>query len=55
MEHYDKFKIYAGSFLLILILLMNIYIAANYYDLNKRKLPQFFIWQTNIEKIRNND
>jgi hypothetical protein len=52
MDRYDKYKVYVGSFLLILIVLINIYIAANYYDLNKRKLPQFFIWQTGNEMVK---
>ena len=47
---YDKVKVYVGSFLLILIILINICIAAKYYNLDKRRLPQFFIWQTNIQK-----
>lgn len=50
MYSHPKFKIYLGSFLLALIILMDLYIAVDYYNLSKRKLPQFFIWQTNIEK-----
>lgn len=42
-------KIYAGVLLLILLIIMNLYRAANYYDLKKAPLSAFFIWQTNLD------
>lgn len=38
-----------GLFVLLLILILNLLYATNYYNLESRKLSQFFICQTNIE------
>ena len=53
MDKYNNYKTYLGSFLLGLIMLVNIWIAAGYYNLSRKKLPQFFIWQINVEKGAN--
>jgi hypothetical protein len=50
MVNSTKFKHCMGAFLLALILLMNIYIAASYYHIGKMNLIPFYIWQTNISK-----
>ncbi len=53
MEHRRKLRFYAGCMFLLLLIAMNVFIAARYYNLDCRKLPQFFIWQTNIEAKQN--
>ncbi|MDB5143112.1 MAG: hypothetical protein JWQ66_1825 [Mucilaginibacter sp.] len=50
MKTSTKFKQYLGLFLLTLILLVNLYIAAGYYHISSMKLMPFYIWQTNIDK-----
>lgn len=50
MQIRNSFKIYLGTILFAAIVLINLYVAANYYFLNRTTLTQFFIWQTNIEK-----
>lgn len=43
-------KTCVGIFLLILMIAINLYWASQYYELDTRDLPDFFIWQTNIER-----
>lgn len=37
-----------GLVLLCCLLLLHLFIAANYYFIKTRKLSEFFIWQANI-------
>ncbi len=50
MSSCHKNKILLGCLFLVLIIIMNLFYAASYYNLSKRKIPQFFVWQTNVEK-----
>jgi hypothetical protein len=50
MENSSKHRRYLGLLLLALILLLNVFIAAGYYNLSKMELNPFYVWQTNIEK-----
>lgn len=52
MQIRNSFKIYLGTILFAAIVLINLYIAANYYFLDRSTLTQFFIWQTNIQQSK---
>ncbi|NII83193.1 hypothetical protein FHT21_002238 [Pedobacter sp. SG908] len=44
----NKFFTWAAIFLGLIVLAINIYISLNYYFLDSCKLPDFYMWQTNV-------
>lgn len=46
MKNKKRLKAFVGILLLIVIIAIHLYVAANYYFLESRKLTDFFIWQS---------
>lgn len=50
MNRNNPYRFYLGWLLILIITLMNVYLAVSYYRLDQIKITQFFVWQTNVTK-----
>lgn len=48
MKRNKSHMLFIGLALLFVLLCIHLFIAANYYFIKTRKLPEFFILQTNV-------